>query len=61
MFSPPEPKAPAVSEKLEKLTAEVRTPDHDGAGDAAPDPDKAAGLSAANAKLNDLLGAKRDE
>lgn len=51
--------APAVSARLEKLTAEARTPVRN--DDDAKDTSKAAGLSAANAKLNDLLGAKRNE
>ena len=50
--------APAVSERLESLT-EGAAPEPDEAPDKAAKPH--GDLSAANAKLNDLLGAGKDE
>ena len=53
--------APMVSARLETLTSEMRTEAPESADGPAEQKADDAGLSAANAKLNDLLGAKRNE
>ena len=58
--APAEPASPVVSERLEKLTAEAGSAKKPESADAGTGAENSADLSAANAKLNDLLGAKRN-
>ena len=59
--TPAAAEAPMVSARLETLTSEMRTTASEDRDNPAEQKADDAGLSAANAKLNDLLGAKRNE